>query len=207
MHTSSACLLNIYYIYDSIYYYSSDQTEESMMSNMDQCTFKGEKIGTQKVSFLLKNIILFWLLLSCSLKKESIVPRWRSSIYVWKPAEVGGRNWNGSIWRRMNCWCDITDRRGGSEGRMEVKRRRLFRLQSHVPSTRNRRSWDEKLLKTLYFIELASVIIIFSHWRYYLIHFSFPLRAYSPQLISITKRILFLFQPLIIDKIGIFYFW
>jgi hypothetical protein len=58
----------------------------------------------------------------------------------------------------------------------------------------------------LYFTKLASVIVIFSHWRYYLIHFSFPLRAYSGRLGLSYQKILFFLRPLIIDKIGIFNF-
>jgi hypothetical protein len=64
----------------------------------------------------------------------------------------------------------------------------------------------KNFLKTSYFIELDNIISIFSHWRNYLIHFAFPLRAYSAQLIFLIKRILLLFRPLIIDKIGIFNF-
>jgi hypothetical protein len=64
----------------------------------------------------------------------------------------------------------------------------------------------KNFLKTSYFIELDSAIIIFSHWRYYLIHFAFPLRAHSAQLIFLMKRILLHFRPLIKDKSGIFNF-
>jgi hypothetical protein len=59
----------------------------------------------------------------------------------------------------------------------------------------------KNLLKTSYLIELGSVIIIFSHWVFYLIHFAYLLQAYSTQHIFLIKRILLLFRPLTIDKI------
>jgi hypothetical protein len=64
----------------------------------------------------------------------------------------------------------------------------------------------KNFLKTSNFIELESVIIIFSHWIYYLIHFAFPLRAYSAQHIFLMERIVLFSLKADYRKIGTFSF-